>query len=104
MRAPRHIRSLHDVITLPRWRPLLSSRPLRPCGALYSLRTVGPLDSLHTTPPVHLSHAGVVAAPLAVIISHVVGSIKASKLAAAVGPTILSTIQPPVLLTIVTPV
>ena len=104
MRAPLHIRSLHDVITFPRWRPLLSSRPLRSFRALYPLRTIRPLDSLHTTPPVHLHHAGIVAASLAVVISRVVGPIKPSKFAAAVGSTILSTIPPPVLLTIVTPI
>ena len=90
MPAQPHIRSLHDVITSPQWRPLVSSRPL---GALYSLRTVRPLDSLHTTPPVHLNCAGIVAASLAVVISHVVGPIKPSKFATAVGLPTLSSVE-----------
>lgn len=65
---------------------------------------VGRLDSLDTTPPVELDCTSSVTAPLAVVIRHVVGPIKPSKLAAAVGRTILAMIQPPAFLTIVTPV
>ena len=65
---------------------------------------VGRLDSLDTTPPVELDCTSSVTAPLAVVIRHVVGPIKPSKLAAAVGQTILAMIQPPAFLTIVTPV
>jgi hypothetical protein len=62
------------------------------------------LESLHTIPMVRLNRTGIVTPSPAMVIGHVVGPIKPPKLATAIGPTILSTIQPLVFLTIVTSV
>lgn len=87
-----------------RWRQLVPPGSIRSFGALRPLRTVRPLDSLYTTPPVQLNGAGMVSTALAMIIRHMVRPIEPSKLAAAVGPTILSAIHPPVFPTILAPV
>jgi len=92
-----HTSCVDDTTGLLRGRALVTSRPFR---SFRVRRMVRSLNSLRTTPPVHLNRARIVAARLSMLISHMIGPIKPSKFAAAVGPTIIPSFQ----LTIFTPI